>query len=91
LPHLISIIRSGEAREICSFNVAEKCYVIGNVCTPLRGPLNEGRLERYEVESSWHGSKFDVRTGEPTKTPSRQEVPVYELKLEDNNILIGKG
>ena len=37
-----------------------------------------------------HGSKFDVRTGEPTKPPARQAVPTYEVKVEDNNILVRK-
>jgi nitrite reductase/ring-hydroxylating ferredoxin subunit len=52
--------------------------------------LNEGTLEGYEVECPWHGSKFDVRTGEPTKPPARQEVPKYEVNVEDNNILVRK-
>ena len=51
---------------------------IENICTHLGGPLNEGTLESYEVECPWHGSKYDVTTGEPTKSPARQAVPVYE-------------
>ena len=53
-------------------------YAIENICTHLGGPLNEGTLESYEVECPWHGSKYDVTTGEPTKSPARQAVPVYE-------------
>ena len=40
-------------------------------CTDMGGPLNEGTLEGFEVQCPWHGSKFDVRTGEPTKPPAR--------------------
>ncbi len=79
----------GEER-ICIVNVEGKYYAIGNVCTHLGGPLDEGTLERYEVECPWHGSKFDVRTGNPTKPPARQAVPVYEVKVEDDNILVRK-
>ena len=50
----------------------------------------KGTLEGYDVECPWHGSKFDVRTGKPTKPPARQAVPVYEVKVEDNNILVRK-
>jgi len=46
--------------------------------------------EGFEVECPWHGSKFDVRTGEPTKPPARQAVSKYEVKIEDNNILVRK-
>lgn len=75
---------------VCIVNVEENYYAIGNICTHVGGPLNEGTLEGYEVECPWHGSKFDVRTGEATKPPARQAVPKYEVKVEDNNILVRK-
>jgi nitrite reductase/ring-hydroxylating ferredoxin subunit len=81
-------IQDGE--RICIVNVEGKYYAIGNVCTHVGGPLNEGTLERYEVECPWHGSKFDVRTGESTKPPARQAVPKYEIKVEGNNLLVRK-
>jgi nitrite reductase/ring-hydroxylating ferredoxin subunit len=46
--------------------------------------------DHYEVECPWNGSKFDVRTGKPNKPPARQAVPVHEVKVEDNNILLRK-
>jgi nitrite reductase/ring-hydroxylating ferredoxin subunit len=76
--------------KVCIINIEGNYYAIGNVCTHVRGPLDEGALEGYEVECPWHGSKFDVRTGEPTKPPARQAVPTYEVNLEGNNILVRK-
>jgi nitrite reductase/ring-hydroxylating ferredoxin subunit len=73
---------------VCIVNVEGKYYALGNVCTHVGGPLDEGTLEGYEVECPWHGSKFDVRTGEPTKPPARGPVPTYEVKIQDNNILV---
>ena len=53
--------------------------------------LNEGTNEGYDVECPWHGSKFDVRAGEPTKPPpTRQPSPSYEVKVEGNNIHTSK-
>ena len=72
----------GEER-ICIVNVEGKYYAIGNVCTHPGGPLDEGTLEGYEVECPW-------RTGRPNKPPARQAVPVHEVKVEDNNILLRK-
>ena len=76
--------------KVCIINIEGNYYAIGNICTHVGGPLDEGTLEGYEVECPWHGSKFDVRTGEPTKPPARQSVPTYEVKLEGNNILVRK-
>lgn len=78
------------SERVCIVNVEGNYYAIGNVCTHVGGPLNEGTLEGHEVECPWHGSKFDVRTGEATRPPARQAVPKYEVKVEDNNILVRK-
>jgi ferredoxin-NADP reductase len=47
-------------------------------------------LEGYEVECPWHGSKFDVRTGEVTNPPANEPEPAYEVKVDGNKILIKK-
>ena len=43
-----------------------KIYALDAVCSHEGGPLEDGTLEGYEIECPWHGSKFDVRTGEVT-------------------------
>jgi|SRR5215208_2079598 len=73
---------------ICVANVEGKYYAIGNVCTHMGGPLAEGQLEGFEVEYPWHGSKFDIRTGKVVRPPAMREEPTYEVKVEDNNVLI---
>jgi 3-phenylpropionate/trans-cinnamate dioxygenase ferredoxin component len=76
--------------KVCIININGNYYVIGNVCTHMGGPLNEGALEGFEVECPWHGSKFDIRTGEPTKPPARQPMSSYEVKLQNDDILVKK-
>ena len=76
--------------KVCIINIEGNYYAIGNVCTHVGGPLDEGTLEGYEVECPWHGSQFDVRTGEPTKPPARQAVSKYQVKIQDNSILARK-
>ena len=73
---------------ICVVNVDGKYYAIGSICTHEGGPLADGTLEGYEVECPWHGSKFDVRTGEVTNPPANEPEPAYELNVDGNNILI---
>ena len=76
--------------KVCVINVEGKFYAIDNVCTHEGGPLAEGTLEGYEVECPWHGSRFDVRTGEVINPPAETPQPLYEVKVEDNNILVRK-
>jgi glycine betaine catabolism B len=79
-----------DSENICVANVEGKYYAIGSICTHEGGPLADGTLEGYEVECPWHGSKFDVRTGEVTSPPASEPEPAYEIKVDDNNILIKK-
>jgi nitrite reductase/ring-hydroxylating ferredoxin subunit len=77
--------------KICLANVEGKYYAIGNVCTHLGGPIAQGKLEGYEVQCPWHGSRFDIRTGKVVRPPAMRSEPTYEIKIEeDDNILLKK-
>jgi glycine betaine catabolism B len=76
--------------KICLANVNGKYYAIGNVCTHMGGPLAEGKLEEYIVQCPWHGSRFDIRSGEVVRPPAMRPEPIYEVKVENNDILIKK-
>ena len=65
-----------------------KVYALDAVCSHEGGPLEEGTLEGYEIECPWHGSKFDVRTGEVTNPPAEIPQLSYEVKVENDKILV---
>jgi glycine betaine catabolism B len=75
---------------VCVVNIDGKFYAIDNTCTHMGGPLAEGQLEGYEIRCPWHGSKFDVRTGQVTKPPAATPEPIYEVKIDNKDILIRK-
>jgi ferredoxin-NADP reductase/nitrite reductase/ring-hydroxylating ferredoxin subunit len=86
--HMKEVELDGEY--ICLVNVEGKYYAIGNICTHEGGPLADGTIEGYEVECPWHGSKFDVRTGEVKDPPASEPEPVYQVKVDGTNVLIKK-
>jgi glycine betaine catabolism B len=73
---------------ICLSNVNGKYYAIGNICTHMGGPLAEGKLEEYIVQCPWHGSRFDIRSGEVVRPPAMRPETTYEVKVENSNILV---
>jgi len=85
---MIAVEVNGE--KVCLANANGKYYAIGNVCTPMGGPLAEGKLAENIVQCPWHGSRFDIRTGEVVRAPAMRPEPTYEVKVENNNILIKK-
>src|SRR4249919_2250009 len=86
--HMKEVQVDGE--NICVVNVDGKYYAIGSICTHEGGPLADGTLEGYEIECPWHGSKFDVRTGEVTSPPASEPEPAYEIKVDGDDVLIKK-
>jgi nitrite reductase/ring-hydroxylating ferredoxin subunit len=81
-------VKPDKEHEICIAYAEEKFYAIGDKCTHRGCSLAEGDLTDHEVQCMCHGSKFDVRTGEVTGAPAVKPEPVYELKVEDENILV---
>jgi 3-phenylpropionate/trans-cinnamate dioxygenase ferredoxin subunit len=74
--------------EILIVNIDDKYYALNNICTHVGGPLDEGRLQGYEVWCPWHASHFDVRTGEVKGGPARLPEKTYQVKVEGSNILV---
>jgi glycine betaine catabolism B len=79
-----------EGQKICIINIDGRYYAIGSICTHEGGPLADGTLSGHEIECPWHGSKFDIRTGEVTSPPANEPEPAYEVKVDGNNILVRK-
>src|SRR5438046_8679970 len=67
------------ARTIAVFKVSGKTYALDNTCTHLGGPLCKGRLDGFVVQCPWHGSRFDVRSGQVAGPPARTPVKAYPV------------
>ena len=70
------------------FKVDGKVYCLDNRCTHLGGPLCEGSLEGAVVQCPWHGSRFDVRSGQVVGPPARVPVRSYEVAIEDGGVWV---
>jgi nitrite reductase/ring-hydroxylating ferredoxin subunit len=70
------VTRAGNGR-ICA---------IAATCTHLGGPLDEGERDGDVVTCPWHGSQFDVCTGEVLGGPAVFPQPVYEARVREGRI-----
>jgi nitrite reductase/ring-hydroxylating ferredoxin subunit len=77
-----------KGREIALFNVDGTYYAIDNECSHLGGPLGEGRLDGAVVTCPWHGSRFDVRTGQVVSAPARDPVRAYPVQVEGDDVQV---
>ena len=63
-------------------------HAISDICSHGAVSLSDGEVEGCTVECWLHGSKFDLRTGEPLSPPAVRPVPVYPLTLARARVLV---
>jgi nitrite reductase/ring-hydroxylating ferredoxin subunit/uncharacterized membrane protein len=59
---------------------------VGGRCPHEGGPLGEGWLHRGELVCPWHGSRFDLDSGEPAQGPSTAPLPCYETRVREGRV-----
>ena len=75
-----------EDKRIALFNLGGEIYALDNACTHVGGPLSQGRVEDDEVECPWHGSRFDIRTGEVRMFPAKEDVATYKVCITGDDV-----
>ena len=65
-------------------------FAIRDECSHASIALSEGEVdvEGCEIECWLHGSRFDLRTGEPTGLPAYEPVPVYPCKVDGDDVVV---
>jgi 3-phenylpropionate/trans-cinnamate dioxygenase ferredoxin subunit len=71
-------------------NVGGKFYAFADVCTHDDGPVAEGELDGCVIECPRHGARFDITTGRVLSMPAVTPLPVYELRVEGDDILVSR-
>jgi nitrite reductase/ring-hydroxylating ferredoxin subunit len=59
---------------------------IANACTHVGGPLDEGERDGNAVACPWHGSRFDLCSGEVLRGPAREPQQRFESRLREGRI-----
>lgn len=69
-------------------NLDGRFFALEDVCTHDGGPLGEGELREGRLICPRHGASFDVQTGDALTLPAFEPVPIYEVRIEGNDILV---
>lgn len=77
-----------DGRAIAVFNLGTALYAIDANCTHVRGPLEKGPITGDLVTCPWHGSQFDLRTGEVRRGPATQPVRCYPVRVENQRLVV---
>ena len=87
-PGDMKTVEVGE-EQILLVNVNGNIHACDDICSHAYASLSEGDLNGEEVECPLHGSAFNVTTGEVLTPPAEENVRVFEVRIEGQDILIG--
>jgi nitrite reductase/ring-hydroxylating ferredoxin subunit len=87
-PGEMKVVEWGED-QVLLVNLDGSMYACDNICTHAGAPLNEGSLEGELVECPLHGSVFNVTNGEVVGPPAEDELRVFQVRVDGQDILVG--
>ena len=79
-----------EDLEIGVFNCGGELYAIEDRCSHDNGPLAEGEFDEgaCTVECPRHGSRFDLKTGNPVNLPAYVPIDTFPVTVEGGVIRV---
>jgi nitrite reductase/ring-hydroxylating ferredoxin subunit len=73
-------------RVLVSRSEDESVCAIANACTHVGGPLDQGERDGNVITCPWHGSRFDLCSGEVLRGPAREPQRRFESRLREGKI-----
>ena len=79
-----------DGQVIALVRIGDDFYAVGDTCSHEDYSLSEGEVltEECEIECWKHGSTFDLCTGEPRSLPATKAVPVYQVRVEGDDVVL---
>ncbi len=77
-----------DGKEVALYRVEGRVYATGNICTHGLACLTDGYLDGHLVECPLHQGQFDIRDGAPQGPPVTEAIPVYEVRVEGDDVLV---
>ncbi|MGH8919291.1 MAG: non-heme iron oxygenase ferredoxin subunit [Actinomycetes bacterium] len=75
---------------VCLVRIGDDFYAVGDRCSHANVSLSEGDvdLEDCWIECWKHGSAFSLVDGTPQSLPATQPVPVYQVALDGDDVVV---
>ena len=74
--------------EVLVVRAGGRYSALGNLCTHDGCRLSGGRIREGEIRCPCHGSAFDPATGKVLRGPAERPLPVYHIKVENDQVWV---
>jgi 3-phenylpropionate/trans-cinnamate dioxygenase ferredoxin subunit len=75
---------------VCLVRQNGEISALSDICTHQHFSMSQGDLhEDGTLQCAWHGARYDCRTGEVRQVPATSPLPVFQVRLDGDSILVG--
>jgi 3-phenylpropionate/trans-cinnamate dioxygenase ferredoxin component len=86
---ILQRVRS-EGDAVCLIRHNDEISAVSDICTHQHFSMSLGDLlPDGTLQCAWHGARYDCRTGEVKQVPATSPLPVFQVRLEGDTILVG--
>jgi 3-phenylpropionate/trans-cinnamate dioxygenase ferredoxin subunit len=79
---------SGDA--VCLVRYKGEISALSDICTHQHFSMSLGDLlPDGTLQCAWHGARYDCKTGQVNREPATAPLPVFQVRLEGDTILVG--
>lgn len=79
---------SGDA--VCLVRHNGEISALSDICTHQHFSMSLGDLlADGTLQCAWHGARYDCRTGEVKQVPATAPLPVFQVRVDGDRILVG--
>ena len=68
-------------RRLLLANVDGELFAVDDTCSHEDSSLYLGCLKGHHIKCSLHGSRFDLRTGQPMEEPADEPIATYAIRV----------
>ncbi len=77
-----------DGRPIAVVNTEGQWFAVSDICSHADVSLAEGEVDGCTLECWLHGSRFDLRTGQPSGPPATTSIPTYPVHVEGDAVFV---
>ena len=75
---------------ICLVRQNGQISALSDICTHQHFSMSQGDLlPDGTLQCAWHGTRYDCSTGEVKQVPATSPLPVFQVRLDGDTVLVG--
>jgi 3-phenylpropionate/trans-cinnamate dioxygenase ferredoxin component len=75
---------------VCLVRYNGEISALSDICTHQHFSMSLGDLlQDGTLQCAWHGARYDCRSGEVKQVPATAPLPVFQVRIEGDTILVG--